>query len=69
MKKKDTIDLKNKTVAELAKLADDLRGAVTKAKMELSLHKVKNTNQTKILKINLAKILSLKREKEIYANA
>lgn len=69
MKKKDFTDLKNKTTAELAKLANDLYGEITKAKMELSLHKAKNTNQVKIFKGDLAKTLTIKREKEIYASA
>ena len=69
MKKKDLTDLKNKTEAELDKQALDLRGQITKAQMELRLHKTKNTNIVKNLKAILARTLSIKREKEIHANA
>lgn len=68
MKAKDKNDLKSKTVAELDKLGVDFAGQIVKSKMELALHKIKDTNKIKNLKINLARVLSLKQEKT-YANA
>ncbi len=69
MKKKDVLDLRNKTIPELGKLAGDLRSQIVKAKMEMAMRKAKNTNLAKNLRHTLKIVLNLQREKEIYANA
>lgn len=68
MKKKDVTDLRNKTLPELEKLSGELRSQITKAQMEMAMRKAKNTNLAKNLKRTLNVTLSIKREKEIYAN-
>lgn len=65
MKKKDLLNLKNKSAGELGDLARDLSLQIIRAKMELSLHKAKNTNIAKGLKKTLAQALTIKRAKEL----
>ncbi len=65
MKKKDLAHIRSQTVPELEKLAGELRVQITKAKMELAMHKSKNTNIVKNLRRDLGRILSLKREMEL----
>lgn len=67
MKKKDLQNLKSKTATELADLSRDLSLQIIRAKMELSLHKAKNTNIAKGLKKTLAQALTIKRAKELAA--
>jgi len=55
MKKKNIADLRNKTVAELEKLAAELSVR--------PLSKSKNTNLVKNLKIDLARVLTIKNQK------
>ncbi len=69
MKKKDVTDLNNKTIPELEKLSGDLRAQIVKAKMEIATRKAKNTNLAKNLCRDLARILSIKKGKELYANS
>lgn len=69
MKKKHINDLRNKTAAELTKLAADLLLEMSKAQMALATRKTKNTNLAGNLKRQLATVLSIKREMELYAKS
>lgn len=69
MKHKDITDLKNKTVPELEKLAQDIQLEIAKAKMQVTMRKVKNTNLAKNMRRHLSVILSTKQEKENNANS
>lgn len=60
MKIKDLSDLKLKTAVELETMADKIRMDIIKAKMDLKMHKQKNTNIAKNLRRNLAQILTVK---------
>ncbi|KKU90145.1 MAG: hypothetical protein UY21_C0026G0016 [Microgenomates group bacterium GW2011_GWA1_48_10] len=66
MKKKDLTSLTSKSPAELAALRQDLTGQITRARMEIAMHKAKNTNIAKNLKKTLAQLLTIKREKELF---
>lgn len=63
MKKKAVSDLKNKTVAELEKLAADLSAQMQKPALELSLRRSKNTNIVRNMKKDFAQIQTVINEK------
>ena len=63
MKRKDLSDLRNKTIAELEKSAAALSGQISKVRLELSVHRAKNSNQAKNLRRNLAQTLTIRKEK------
>jgi ribosomal protein L29 len=65
MKRKDYIDLKGKTVKELIKLANDKKGESIKEKMKILGGKEKNLKLHRNLRSEVAKILTLIKEKEI----
>jgi ribosomal protein L29 len=65
MKKKDYTDLKGKTVAELIKLASVKRTDAIKKKMQSLAGKEKNLKAYRNLRVEIAKILTLIKEKEI----
>ncbi len=65
MKKKEFKDLETKTEAELAKLVVDLRGQVTKVKLDLAARRLKNTNVIKNLRRDLARNLTVLRQKQL----
>jgi len=65
MKRKDYIDLKGKTIAELIKLASAKRTESIKKKMQILGGKEKNLKTHRNLRAEVAKILTLVREKEI----
>jgi ribosomal protein L29 len=65
MKRKDFTELKEKTGAELIKLAGKKKTEATKKKMEILAGKEKNLKAYKNLRQEIAKILTLVREKEI----
>jgi ribosomal protein L29 len=65
MKRKDYTDLKGKTVAELIKLASVKRTDAIKKKMQSLAGKEKNLKAYRNLRVEIAKILTLVREKEI----
>jgi ribosomal protein L29 len=65
MKRKDYADLKGKTVAELTKLASTKRTDAIKKKMQTLAGKEKNLKVYRNLRVEIAKILTLIREKEI----
>ena len=69
MKTKDLLALRNKTVAELTKMATDLGKEINKAQMEKTTHKNKNTNIVSNLKQKLAVILSISKEIKLYAKS
>ena len=59
MKQKDLNDLRNKTKPELQSLIAKTRKDIAVAKMELFMHRSKNTNAAKNLKKNLAQMLTI----------
>jgi len=67
MKRKDFTELKVKTAEELVKLASQKKLETMKVKMEILGGKEKNLKAYRNLRVELAKILTLIREKEILA--
>ncbi len=65
MKRKDYADLKGKTVAELTKLVSTKRTDAVKKKMQNLAGKEKNLKVYRNSRAEIAKILTLIREKEI----
>jgi len=65
MKKKELNELRGKSVKELRKLASDKRGEAEKVKMKIFAGKEKNLKLKRNLSREVAKILTLAREKEI----
>jgi len=65
MKKKDYIDLKGKTIKELTKMASDKKMEAIKKKMEILGGREKNLKLHRQIRAEVAKILTLIREKEI----
>jgi ribosomal protein L29 len=65
MKRKDYIDLKGKTIAELTKMASTKKTESVKKKMQILAGKEKNIKMHRNLRSEVAKILTLVREKEI----
>lgn len=65
MKKKDYIDLKGKELKDLKKMVSEKRLAAQKAKMEILGGKEKNLKLLTNFRRDIAKILTLIREKEI----
>jgi ribosomal protein L29 len=65
MKRKDYNELKGKTVKELVKLAGDKKNESIKEKMKILGGKEKNLKVHRNLRSEVAKILTLAREKEI----
>lgn len=65
MKKKDFTELREKSAAELVKLAMQKKSEAAKKQMEILAGKEKNLKLYKNLRVEIAKILTLVREKEI----
>jgi ribosomal protein L29 len=65
MKRKDYNELKGKTVQELVKLASNKKNESIKEKMKILGGKEKNLKVHRNLRAEVAKILTLAREKEI----
>ena len=65
MKRKDYNELKGKTIKELIKLAGDKKNESVKEKMKILGGKEKNLKVHRNLRSEVAKILTLVREKEI----
>lgn len=65
MKRKDYTGLKEKTIKELVKLASDKRAEAVKNKMKVLGGKEKNLKVYRNSRREIAKILTLIREKEI----
>jgi len=65
MKRKDFADIKGKTIEELIKMASQKRTEAVKKKMESLSGKEKNLKVYRNLRAEIAKILTLTREKEI----
>ena len=65
MKRKDYTDLKGKTIAELTKMASSKKTDAIKKKMQIMAGKEKNLKVYRNLRADIAKILTLIREKEI----
>lgn len=63
--RKDFQDLRNKTVEGLVKTAGELRLSMAKAELEMAARRSKNTNIVSNQKRDLARILTLIREKEL----
>jgi len=67
MKRKDYQDLKGKTVKELLKMASVKKAESLKKKMQILGGKEKNLKLYRQIRTEVAKILTLAREKEIIA--
>jgi ribosomal protein L29 len=65
MKRKDYTDLKGKTVADLIKMVSVKRTDAIKKKMQILAGKEKNIKVYRNYRSEIAKILTLVREKEI----
>ena len=65
MKRKDYTDLKGKTIKELLKMASDKKTEAVKSKMKILGGKEKNLKLYRQIRAEIAKILTLIREKEI----
>lgn len=65
MKRKDYTDLKSKTVKDLIKMASEKKNEAIKKKMQILGGKEKNLKVYRNLRIEIAKILTLIKEKEI----
>jgi ribosomal protein L29 len=65
MKKKDFTEIRGKSIQELAGLVGKKRLLAAKKKMEIVVGKEKNLRSFKNLRLEIAKILTLIREKEI----
>lgn len=64
MKKKDLANINSKSISELENLANDLRLQINRAKMDMSMHRIKNTNAEKNLKKTLAQTLTFLKGKQ-----
>jgi len=64
MKKNELTDLKGKTIDELARLLLDAREELGKLKIDMSLGKSKNPNQTRNKRKDIARILTILSMKE-----
>lgn len=62
MKQKDLSELKNKTLAEVDVMVAKIKVEVVKAKLDLEMHRAKNTNVVKNLRKNLAQMLSIRKD-------
>lgn len=58
MKKNDIQDLKTKNVDELKRILSDFQGEISKLSVDKSLGKLKNTNQIKNKKKDVARVLT-----------
>ncbi len=65
MKRKEFNDLREKTIKDLNRLVMDKKVEMEKAKMKILAGKEKNLKSGRNLSIEIAKILTLIREKEI----
>jgi ribosomal protein L29 len=65
MKRKDFIDLRNKTIADLVKMVSEKKFEAKKAKMSILAGKEKNLKAYRNLRRDIAQILTLIKEKEI----
>lgn len=65
MKTKDFAELKNKSIADLAKLAMAKKVEIDKSILEIGVQKEKNLKKAKNTKKDLAQILTLIKEKEL----
>ena len=65
MKRKDYNELKGKTIEDLVKLAGDKKNESVKEKMKILGGKEKNLKVHRNLRAEVAKILTLAREKQI----
>ena len=65
MKRKDFTELKSKTVKDLLKMASTKKAEAIKKKMQIIGGKEKNLKVYRNLRVEVAKILTLVREKEI----
>lgn len=68
MNKKDLGNIQTKSDAELESMASDLRGQINRAKMDMTMHKVKNTNAAKNLRKTLAQVLTFQKVKQLQKN-
>lgn len=65
MKRKEFTDLKGKTIKDLSKLVQGKRTEATKKRMQIIGGREKNLKLYKQIRIEIAKILTLIKEKEI----
>lgn len=65
MKSKDLRDLKLKEIDVLTKMVDDKKKDLKKAMVEIKVTKEKNLKKAKLVRREIAQILTIIREKEI----
>lgn len=65
MKRKDFTELKTKSIADLKKMAVEKKLTAVKKKLEISSGKDKNLKSYRNSRLEIARILTLVREKEI----
>lgn len=66
MKKKEFKELKNREIKELEKKVDEKRSEFLKIKISIKSSGEKNLKKARILRKEIAQILTLIKEKEIY---
>ncbi|KKR78042.1 MAG: hypothetical protein UU23_C0004G0024 [Candidatus Curtissbacteria bacterium GW2011_GWA1_40_9] len=65
MKKRELINLKNKSLKDLISLVGDMKKTITESKLELKLSRVKNVHETNRKQKELAQILTFIRIKQL----
>lgn len=66
MKKKELNNLREKKLKELVKIAQERKLELAKTSAQIKAGKVKNIKKKKNLKIDIAQIMTVIREKEIF---
>lgn len=65
MKKKELNDIKTKTIDEIKSLVAEKKEAFFKARLDKTQFKLKDTSALRRIKDDIARILTIQREKEI----
>lgn len=68
MKSKEVKELTNKTKADLKKMLDEMHLDLSRQKMDLKLGKGKNTAVLKEIKRDIARVLTVLKQKEVENN-
>jgi len=64
MKRKEIVDLRNKSIQELNKIVDDKRNKLRSLRFDLAAGKVKNVSELVELKKDVARLLTIIKIKE-----
>lgn len=65
MKKKDLVDLKNKSAKELAAKAQEISKSIVDIRLEMKLGKVNNVHSANAKRKELAKVLTIHRDQAL----